>query len=104
MWSQRIHGPRSPPGGTFREQTGTTRPRPRRGGAVDLVITGRIVTFDTAQPVVDDGAVYVHDGVIDAVQPRGAAAPAGFTSAPRVETRGDVYPGLIDLHNHLAYN
>ena len=34
-----------------------------------------------------------------------AAAPAGFESAPVVET-GDAFviPGLIDLHNHLGYN
>jgi hypothetical protein len=31
-------------------------------------------------------------------------APAGFGNATRIDTNGLVYPGLIDLHNHMAYN
>ena len=69
-----------------------------------LVLTGTIVTFDPEQPLVRDGAVYIHDGVVDAVRPRRAAPPAGFGRARQVATGGNVYPGLIDLHNHLAYN
>jgi 5-methylthioadenosine/S-adenosylhomocysteine deaminase len=70
-----------------------------------LVLTGRVVTFDDAQPEVDDGAVYIGgDELIAAVQPRKAPAPAGFDSALRVRTGGVIYPGLIDLHNHIAYN
>jgi hypothetical protein len=34
------------------------------------------------------GAVYIHDGVIEAVQPEKAAPPAGFGSARRVRTAG----------------
>ena len=33
-----------------------------------------------------------------------ATAPAGFGHARRVRTGGLITPGLIDLHNHLAYN
>jgi 5-methylthioadenosine/S-adenosylhomocysteine deaminase len=70
-----------------------------------LVVTGTIVTFDPARRVLDDGAVYVgDDGVIAAVQARTAPPPNGFAAARRVETRGVVYPGLIDLHSHIAYN
>jgi cytosine/adenosine deaminase-related metal-dependent hydrolase len=72
---------------------------------VTLVLTGTVATFDDDQPVVTDGAVYIgEDGLIDAVQPRRRSPPAGFSGARRVATGGVVYPGLIDLHNHLAYN
>ena len=27
-----------------------------------------------------------------------------FADAPRIATRGTIYPGLIELHNHLSYN
>ena len=70
-----------------------------------LVLTGTVVTYDDAQPVVTGGAVYIGDGgVIDAVQPAGRASPAGYSRARRVATDGVITPGLIDLHNHLAYN
>jgi 5-methylthioadenosine/S-adenosylhomocysteine deaminase len=70
-----------------------------------LVLTGRVVTFDEAQPEIDDGAVYVGaDELIAAVQPRKDAAPAGFDGARTVRTGGVIYPGLIDLHGHIAYN
>jgi 5-methylthioadenosine/S-adenosylhomocysteine deaminase len=76
-----------------------------------LVLTGRVVTFDPELPVVEDGAVYVADAeadgagaLIEAVQPADDPAPSGYEGAPRVMTEGVVYPGLIDLHSHLAYN
>ncbi|HEV2450603.1 MAG TPA: hypothetical protein VGS62_01595 [Streptosporangiaceae bacterium] len=31
-------------------------------------------------------------------------SPSGFEQAAKVKTNGLVYPGLIDLHNHIAYN
>jgi 5-methylthioadenosine/S-adenosylhomocysteine deaminase len=70
-----------------------------------IVVTGTVVTYDGEQPVVRDGAVYVGpDGTIDAVQPRRRRAPSGFEEARRVATGGVITPGLIDFHNHLAYN
>ena len=71
---------------------------------MNLVITGTVASFDGDADPIAEGAVYVRGGVIEAVQPRRQAAPAGFADAPRVATRGVIYPGLIDLHNHLAYN
>jgi len=70
-----------------------------------LVLLGTVTTFDTALPVADDAAVYVDDrGRIEALRPAAAAPPAGYADAARVRTGGVIYPGLIDLHNHLAYN
>ena len=70
-----------------------------------LVLHGKLVTFDPARPVIEDGALYIGaDERIAAVQRRSDAAPSGFEDAARLETGGCVYPGLIDLHNHVAYN
>jgi len=70
-----------------------------------LVLTGRVVTFDAAQPELADGAVYIGaDELIAAVQPRTAPGPTGFDGARTVRTGGVIYPGLIDLHGHIAYN
>ncbi len=70
----------------------------------DLVLIGKILTVDRQRRVIDAGAVYIHDGIIDTVQPVSMPAPAGYTTARRVRTDGLITPGLIDLHNHLAYN
>jgi len=68
-------------------------------------VTGHLVTFDDAQPEIPDGALYIdREGVIQAVQRRSDPAPSGFDGATKVDTGGVVYPGLIDLHNHIAYN
>ncbi len=70
-----------------------------------LMVTGHLVTFDDAQPEIPDGALYIDvQGVIQAVQRRTDPAPSGFEGAATVDTGGVVYPGLIDLHNHVAYN
>jgi 5-methylthioadenosine/S-adenosylhomocysteine deaminase len=70
-----------------------------------LVVTGHLVTFDPPGAEIPDGALYIdRDGIIQAVQRRADPAPAGFDGAARVDTNGLVYPGLIDLHNHIAYN
>ncbi len=70
-----------------------------------LVLLGRLVTFDPAQPVIDKGALYIGaDEKIAAVQKASDPPPVGFDAARRVSTRGAIYPGLIDLHGHMVYN
>jgi cytosine/adenosine deaminase-related metal-dependent hydrolase len=70
-----------------------------------LVLTGRLVTFDAARPVIADGALYIGtDERIAAVQRATDPAPPGFDDAHVLRTRGAIYPGLIDLHSHMVYN
>jgi 5-methylthioadenosine/S-adenosylhomocysteine deaminase len=70
-----------------------------------LVLLGKVATFDGEGTVIDDGAVYIGaDEHIAGVQARRDSAPEGFGQAARLETKGVIYPGLIDLHNHIAYN
>ncbi len=68
------------------------------------VLTGRIVTMDDAWTVHDKGAMYVADDRIVSVGDADDAPPPGFDAAPRIATKGTIYPGLIELHNHLSYN
>jgi 5-methylthioadenosine/S-adenosylhomocysteine deaminase len=69
-----------------------------------LVLRGTVVTMRPGAAVLDQGEVYAgDDGLIAAVTP-GDPVPAGFQNAPRVAAGGLIYPGLIDLHNHLLYN
>jgi cytosine/adenosine deaminase-related metal-dependent hydrolase len=67
------------------------------------VLEGRVVTMRDAE-VITDGAVYINGGLIEAVQRRTAKPPPPFVGAPRVRSGGTIYPGLIELHNHLSYN
>ncbi len=69
-----------------------------------LVLSGRVVTMDDQFQVLPRGRVYIEKGVIRAVQEADAPAPPGFESARVVATEGTMYPGLIELHNHLSYN
>ena len=67
-------------------------------------LEGRVVTMDPSFTVLDKGTVYVDGGRIVSVVPTGAPRPPGFQDAPVIGTRGTIYPGLIDLHNHLSYD
>lgn len=69
-----------------------------------LALAGRIVVMDKAYTVIHPGTVYIDKGSIVAVLEKGAPKPPGFESIPIVETGGTMFPGLIELHNHLSYN
>jgi 5-methylthioadenosine/S-adenosylhomocysteine deaminase len=69
-----------------------------------FALGGRVVTMDDKKTVLDAGVVYVREGSIAAVQKAGAKAPDGFGGIKVLETKGTIYPGLIDLHDHLSYN
>jgi cytosine/adenosine deaminase-related metal-dependent hydrolase len=69
-----------------------------------LVVRGTVVTMRPGGEVFSQGAVYIDDrGLIAAVTPADPV-PGAFETAPGVTTGGVIYPGLIDLHNHLLYN
>jgi 5-methylthioadenosine/S-adenosylhomocysteine deaminase len=69
-----------------------------------LALGGRIATLDDHFTVIDDGVIYISQGRIAAVQPAQAMPPAGFEKVAVHATKGTIYPGLIELHNHLSYN
>ena len=67
-------------------------------------LAGRIVTMDPKSTVVMDGAIWIADAAIAAITKRGDPTPEGFDGVVPLETGGTVFPGLIELHNHIAYN
>lgn len=72
-------------------------------------LRGRIVTMDAQDPaatdtVIKDGVIYIDGDVIAAITAPKDPPPAGFENCPRVDTGGTIYPGLMELHNHLSYN
>ena len=69
-----------------------------------LALAGRIVVMDEAFTVIPRGALYIEGGSIVAVLDASAPKPHGFESIPVVEMNGTLFPGLIELHNHLSYN
>ena len=69
-----------------------------------FALRGQVVTMvDGALPI-NDGVVYVDSGLIVDVLPASAPRPDGFADVIPIATKGTIYPGLIELHNHLAYD
>jgi hypothetical protein len=60
--------------------------------------------MDERDTVRRDGVVYVEKGTIVDVRDRGQPPPDGFETTGVLETGGTIFPGLIELHNHLSYN
>jgi 5-methylthioadenosine/S-adenosylhomocysteine deaminase len=71
---------------------------------LQYALEGRVVTMDAANTVLDRGRVYIDSGRIVAVNPVGAPPPSGYDRVPVIKPGGTIYPGLIELHNHLSYN
>lgn len=69
-----------------------------------FILRGRVVTMDATHRVIDDGRVVVSRGKIVQVLAANEPVAADYMNALVVSTDGSIYPGLIDLHNHLAYN
>ncbi|MFA5327632.1 MAG: amidohydrolase family protein [Prolixibacteraceae bacterium] len=67
-------------------------------------LRGRIVTMNSSRRVFHDGIIYIDKGRIADVKNKKEMAPEGFKDVPVVNTKGTIYPGLIELHNHLSYN
>src|SRR5687767_10055249 len=91
-WDGKFDGPGSTPG-------------------TKLVLRGTILTMDESrgnQQVVDNGAVVIEGGKVIKVLGQGEALPSGtgVTVLPSATGTSNwvITPGLINLHNHLAYN
>ena len=84
--------------------------RARAAGPVDpltgpaLALRGRVVTMDDAFQVRERAIVYVDKGRIVAVRKEGEGPPAGHRGRAGGGHGGTLFPGLIELHNHLSYN
>ncbi|MEC8709701.1 MAG: lamin tail domain-containing protein, partial [Candidatus Thermoplasmatota archaeon] len=68
------------------------------------VLKGRIVPMTGEADVMNEGHLLVKDGMIEAVWENDVPADIQLTNVPVIETNGTIYPGMLDLHNHLHYN
>jgi 5-methylthioadenosine/S-adenosylhomocysteine deaminase len=73
-------------------------------GHSKFALTGRVVTMNDSFLVLPRGTVYIQGDSIAAVQDAAQPPPAGFAGIVPQDTEGTIYPGLIELHNHLSYN
>jgi len=69
-----------------------------------LALAGQIVTMDGSTTVLKHGVIFMERGSISAVQESGQAPPSRFESLAITDSGGTIFPGLIELHNHLSYN
>ncbi len=69
-----------------------------------MILEGAVVTMNASNQVHARGRLYVDQGSLVAVQDAAAPAPPGFNGIAVTATGGTLFPGLIELHNHLAYN
>jgi cytosine/adenosine deaminase-related metal-dependent hydrolase len=67
------------------------------------ILKGRLVTMNNQRDIIENGSILVKDGVIEDIWQEGEQ-PQGLENITVVETGGNIYPGLIDAHNHAHYN
>ncbi len=68
-----------------------------------LVLVGKVVTMNDAGEVFPNSRVWLANGKIMAIARAGEALPDAARDAPVVDSKGVIYPGIIDLHNHPEY-
>jgi 5-methylthioadenosine/S-adenosylhomocysteine deaminase len=69
-----------------------------------LALEGHVATMDRSFTKLLAGVVYLKQGAIVDVRKTGDPAPDGFEDVEIVKTGGTIFPGMIELHNHLSYN
>lgn len=67
-------------------------------------LEGRIVSMDKDSSVIDRGRIFVENGIIKDIRPKSGGYPEGFSKSDVIKSGGSIYPGLMELHNHLPYN
>ncbi len=67
-------------------------------------ISGRVVTLNGDSDIYENGIVYIEGDTISDVRKVHESAPPGWRKSDAIRSGGTLYPGMIELHNHLAYN
>ncbi|HEX9392608.1 MAG TPA: amidohydrolase family protein [Usitatibacteraceae bacterium] len=68
-----------------------------------VVLVGRVVTMNDAGEILPEARVWIRKGRIEAVARPSETLPDAAAGAVVINTRGNIYPGMIDLHNHPEY-
>lgn len=54
--------------------------------------------------VINRGRLFIENGIIVDIRTTGSGYPTGFNREDVIKSGGTIYPGMIELHNHLPYN
>lgn len=68
------------------------------------ILAGDVATMDAGGTILRQGRVCIDGTRIAAVLADTDPPPPGFEGVATTATGGTIFPGLIDLHNHLTYN
>ncbi len=68
------------------------------------ILSGTVVTMNAAFEVIAHGRVCIADNKIEHVLKPGDPLPDDYKNAQATDTGGTIYPGMIELHNHLSYD
>jgi len=68
------------------------------------ILQGRVVTMTGQGEVIENGNLMIEGSKIVAVWADGEIPPINTDNISVYDTEATIYPGLIDLHNHMHYN
>jgi 5-methylthioadenosine/S-adenosylhomocysteine deaminase len=68
------------------------------------ILRGTVVTFNESGDVINDGFVCVDEKKIVQVTAKEGEILGSFDGVTKIDTDGYIYPGLMDLHNHLPFD
>jgi 5-methylthioadenosine/S-adenosylhomocysteine deaminase len=73
---------------------------------IDYILKGKIVTMENETSIIPSGNIFVKNGKIEAIWETGMSPPQNLdmSNIPIIDTKGIIFPGLIDCHNHPFYN
>lgn len=66
------------------------------------ILQGTLVTHNSKDEIINDGYIGIDNQKISFVTRR--KFPKNFKNAILIDVKGYIYPGSIDLHNHLSHN
>ena len=66
-----------------------------------LIVNGKLITWQKPNRILDDLAIYIREGVIEAIGPQ-EELMRQFADAERIDARGQfIMPGIICGHTHF---
>jgi 5-methylthioadenosine/S-adenosylhomocysteine deaminase len=68
------------------------------------ILKGRIVPMTGENDAIENGNIMIDEGMIIAIWADGQLPPINTDGITVHDTEASIYPGLIDLHNHMHYN
>ena len=71
-----------------------------------FLLVGKVVPMTSEDAVIEDGSVLVRDGLVEEVWDNDVGTPPNvdLSDVVTIETQGIIYPDLINIHSHVAYN